>query len=140
MANRYTTQFFNTLSKGITGIYARVTFGAAGAPTIDRSGFQSQGVVSVTRNSTGLYTVVLGTQTGMLDVYFKLLMVKHLFDESGNGGSAPAAPGMFLVANSVAVAGTCSFQIEFNSAGVATDPASGEAVCLEIVLKNSTAP
>lgn len=140
MSNRYTTQFVNTLSKGITCLYARVTFGAAGAPTIDRTGFQSQGIVSVTRNGTGLYTIVFGTQAGMLDVYFKLLMVKHSFDESGNSGTAPVAPGMFLVANSVATAATCSLQVQFNAAGVATDPAANEAVFLEFTLKNSTAP
>lgn len=139
MANRYTTQFFNTLSKGITGIYLRVTFGASGAPTIDRSGFQSQGIVSVTRNSAGLYTIVFGTQAGMLDVYYKLLMVKHVFDESGNSGTAPLSPGMFVVANSISTS-AASIQIEFNSGGTATDPASGEAVFLEFVLKNSTAP
>lgn len=140
MANRYTTQFVNTLSKGITVLYLRVTFGASGAPTIDRSGFQSQGIVSVTRNSAGLYTIVFGTQAGMLDVYYKLLMVKHVFDESGNSGTAPVSPGMFIVANSVSTPASCSVQIEFNSGGTATDPASGEAVLLEFALKNSTAP
>jgi hypothetical protein len=140
MANRYTTQFVKTLSKGITVLYARVTFGAAGAPTIDRTGFQSQGIVSVTRNGTGLYTIVFGTQAGMLDVYFKLLLVKHSFDESGNAGVAPVAPGMFLVANAVSTPASCSLQVQFNAAGVATDPASTEAVFLEFTLKNSTAP
>jgi len=138
MANRWFNQFQKTLEKEVVSIFARVTFGASGAPTLVTS--VSKGVVSVTRNSAGKYTFVFGTQTGLLDVYPNLLMVKHVFDESGNGGTAPASPGMYILANNVAVSGTSSLQIEFNSAGTATDPASGEAVFLQFMFKNSTAP
>lgn len=138
MANRNFTQFSFTMERQVVSLYAHVTFGASGAPTLDTA--NSKGVVSVARNSAGKFTFVFGTQTGMLDVYNKLLCVKHVFDASGNSGTAPAAPGMFMLANNVATFGTCSIQLEFNAAGTSTDPASGEGVYIEFVMKNSTAP
>lgn len=137
MSNRYFNQFRYSLEKKVVDIFAHVTFGAAGAPTLDTA--NSKGVVSVTRNAAGKYTFVFGTQAGMLDVYNKLLMAKHIFDASGNAGTAPASPSMYLLANNVAVAGTCSLQVEFNSAGTATDPASGEGVYIQFTFKDSTA-
>lgn len=138
MANRTFTQFGYTLERAVVSLYAHVTFGASGAPTLDTA--NSKGIVSITRNAAGKYTIVFGTQAGMLDVYNKFLCAKHIFDATGTAGAAPASPGMYLLANNVATFGTCSVQIEFNSAGTATDPASGEGVYIEFVLKNSTAP
>lgn len=142
MANRYYNNQAFTLSPGVVKVFGRVTFGAAGAPTLVTSGFSSKGIVSITRNNTGLYTLVFGTQAGMLDVYYKLLNVSIAFDTSGAAGAAPAAPIWAVVANSVATPASCSLQIQFFDADtpVATDPASGEAIFLEITLKNSTAP
>lgn len=142
MANRYTTQFVNCIAKGVNKIYGYVTFGASGAPTLVNTAFQSQGIVSVTRNSAGVYTFVFGTQAGMLDVYNKLLGVSVLWDATANSGTAPAAPFYYLTGNSVATPGTCSLQLTFLDADTpaATDPASGEAAYFEFTLKNSTAP
>jgi hypothetical protein len=137
MSNRYYNQFQATLAPKVVSLYAHVTFGASGAPTLDTA--NSKGIVSVTRNAAGKYTFVFGTKAGMLDTYNKLLMVKHVFDASGNSGTAPASPSMFILANSVATAGTCSLQVEFNAAGTATDPASGEGVYMEFIFKDSTA-
>jgi hypothetical protein len=50
--------------------------------------------------------------------------------------SAPAAPELRVKADAVASAG--SLEIVFSAAGVATDPASGEKVLLEIVLNDSS--
>lgn len=135
MANRYTTQFTQTLEKKVIHVYGKVTFGATGAPTLVAA--QSKGIVSVTRNNTGEYTFVFGTKAGMLDVYNKLLMMRHVFN---SGSSAPASPSCYIKTDSVATAGTCSLRVVFNSAGTATDPASGEAVHLEFIFKDSTAP
>lgn len=138
MANRWLNQFKKTFEKEVVCVYAHITFGAAGAPTLDTA--NSKGIVSVTRNSAGKYTFVFGTRAGMLDTYNKLLMVKHVFDASGNSGTAPASPSMFILANSVATINVASLQIEFNITGTATDPASGEGVYVEFAFKNSTAP
>lgn len=123
-----------TAEPSVVNIFAYVTFGATGAPTLVAA--KSKGVKTIARNSAGLYTITLGNAQGV-DIYNSLLMIKHVFDESGNSGTAPVSPSMFLVANSVASAGT--LQIEFNTAGTATDPASTEAVFLQIILKNSSA-
>jgi hypothetical protein len=141
MANRYTTQFVNCLQKGVTKIFANVTFGAAGAPTIVRDGFVSQGLVSVTRDNQGIFTFVFGTQAGMLDVYYKLLNVSVLFDTIGTVG-APAAPLYYLSGNAVATAASCSLQLTFtdDAGATPTDPADGEGAYFEFTFKNSTAP
>lgn len=135
MANRYFRQFVNTTEPVIVQLYARITFGATGAPTLVAA--SSKGIRSVTRNSAGVYTIVMGN-AATIDTYKQLMFIKHVFDESSNSGTAPTAPGMYILANNVAAAAG-SIQIEFNSAGTATDPASTEAVYLEITLKNSTA-
>jgi hypothetical protein len=146
MANRYTNQFVNTFQKGITEITATVSFGAAGAPTLQQgnsSGFQSQGLVSVTRDGQGIFTFVFGTQAGMLDVYYKFLGGHVSFDTSAVGANtAPAAPIMAISANNVATAGTCSLQVTLFDADTpaATDPADGEIGYFTFKLKNSTAP
>ena len=138
MANRFFRQFRKQLEAEVVDIFARVSFGSSGAPTLDAT--NSKGIVSVTRSSAGRYVVVFGTNAGLLDTYNRLLCVKHVFDESGNGGTAPASPAMYVFANSINVLGTSSITVQFNAAGVATDPASGEVVLIDFVLKNSTAP
>lgn len=143
MANRYYNNQAFTLSPAVVKVFARVTFGNSGAPTlVQGSTFLSKGVVSVTHDGTGLYTFVFGTQAGMLDVYPYLLGVNLTWDASGNSGSAPAAPFVAVTANSVATAGTCSAQLGFYDVSTpsATDPASGEACWIEFTFKNSTAP
>jgi len=141
MANRYTTQFVNCIEKGINKIFANISFGASGAPTINRGGFLSQGLVSVTRNSTGIFTFVFGTQAGMLDVYAKLESVHVVFNTVGTA-AVPAAPLYYISADAVATPASCSLQLTFTDkaqAGVA-DPASGEVGLFEFTFKNSTAP
>lgn len=140
MANRYTTQFVNCLQKGVNAVIARVQFGASGAPTIQRNIFNSQGLVSVTRNSQGVFTFVFGTQAGMLDVYNTLLSHTVSYDTIATA-AAPTAPLHYLSANAVANSASCSLQLTFtNTAGAATDPASGEIIRFVFLLKNSTAP
>lgn len=131
MANRWFNQFTKALVKEVSHIYAKVTFGATGAPTL--SVLNSLGVVSVVRNSTGNYTFTFGTTAQLLDTYNQLLMVRHVFQNA----TAPAAPGLFVVTN--AVASTATLIVQFNSAGSATDPGSGEVAYLEFVFKNSSA-
>lgn len=143
MANRYYNNQAFTLSPCVVKIFARVTFGAAGAPTLVQGAtFLSKGVVSVTRNSQGLFTFVFGTQAGMLDVYPYLLGVNVTWDATGNAGGAPAAPLYAVSSNAVATAASCSAQISFFDADTpaVTDPASGEAAWFEFTFKNSTAP
>ena len=119
-------------------IYAKVTFGATGAPTlVQGSPAASPGVVSVTRNAQGEFTFVFGTQTGMLDVWPRFLMANAIFLVAGG---EPAAPIMSITTDSSATAGTCSIKIRLvDYAGAETDPASGEAGYFKFVFSNSTA-
>lgn len=134
MANRrYRSQFRFSMHKDPTDIFARVTFGASGAPTLDTA--NSPGIVSVTRNSAGNYTFVFGTNTQLaLDTYNYLLSVEHRFVTP----TAPAAPGMYVSANAISTVGTASITLQFNAAGTATDPGSGEQVLLDFILRNSS--
>lgn len=135
MANRMFRQFMASPVPAVVKLYARISFGAAGAPTLSSAnGGNVQGIKSIVRNSAGNYTITLGIVGGKTDTYASLLMIGHC----PLAATAPTAPLMNLLADSVASTG--SVQIEFNSsAGVATDPASGESVLIEITVKNSSA-
>lgn len=138
MANRMFTNQALTLEKEVVKLFARATIGASGAPTLVTS--QSKGITSITRNSAGNYTLVLGTSAASLDTYVKLLGVSVTNDTSGASGAAAAAPLIALTANATATAGTASLTLQMrNTSGTATDPASGEALLIEITLGNSTA-
>src|SRR5271165_4133741 len=137
MANRrYRSQFRFSFHKDIVDIFAHVTFGASGAPTLDT--VNSPGIVSVTRNSAGNYTFVFGTNSQIaLDTYNYLLMAKAVFTDPS---AAPAAPGFYITNNSISTVGTASLTVQFNAAGTPTDPASGENVLIEFTFRNSSVP
>ena len=134
MANRFTTQYQHTLEKKVMQIFAKVAFGASGAPTL--SAVNSKGIVSVTRSSAGTYVFVFGTKIGMLDTYVKILGIRHHFN---SGGAAPASPAIYVSSDSVKVAGTCSVTVVLNAAGTATDPATGEIGYFTFTMGDSTA-
>ena len=134
MANRYTNQFRASLEKRVSSIFMHVSFGASGAPSLDVP--NSKGVVSITRNSAGLYTIVFGTNAQMKDAYVKFLSMSHAFLEA----SGSPARQMVLRANNISNNSLCSLQIEMQVAGVATDPDSGSQVYVEFVFGDSTAP
>ena len=136
MANRYLRQFTSSFEPQVVNVFGRVTFGASGAPTLVTA--SSKGIKSISRVSAGKYTIVLGNPVNpvITDTYPSLLMVSRLFDET-SGGVAPASPNMWLFSQTVSTNGTLT--IVFDTGGTPTDPASGEAVYLNIVVKNSTA-
>lgn len=137
MSNRMFRQFMLSAEPQMVNLFAKVSFGAAGAPTLVAA--SSKGIKSIARNSAGTYTITLGMNNpSVVETYPALMMVKHVFDESSNSGNAPASPDMYVVASAVSSVGT--LQIRFDNAGTATDPASGEIVLLQLLLKNSTAP
>lgn len=134
MANRrYNNQQF-TMVPGAVSLFANVAIGASGAPTLSVAA--SKGIISITRNSTGNYTVLFGTKTGMVDSYNSLLMVNKAVVSS----AAQAAPEMRVSANNVSSTTAPGVILQFSSGGTATDPGSGEVILLEFDLKNSSAP
>lgn len=134
MANRFFNQFGKTLEKEVVSLYAHVTFGAAGAPTLDA--VNSKGIVSITKQATGKYRIVFGTSAASKDSYYKFFFARQVFLKS----SAPAAPSMYITSLQHNVVANCYIDVQFaTSAGVSTDPASGEEVYMEFVLGNSSA-
>lgn len=138
MANRFGQQFSFSMIKQTWSIYAKCTFGSAGAVTlVQGSPAASPGVVSVTKNATGEYTFVFGTQAGMLDVWPRLLHASVVF-VSASGEAA--APIMSITTDSSATAGTCSIKIRLvDYAGTEASPADGEIGYFKFVFSNSTA-
>lgn len=126
MANRTFNQFQGTLEKGLVQLFAEVSFGASGAPTLVRG----KGVASVAKAATGTYTVTLQ------DTYIRTLGVASTW----KGTAAPAGVVVVLNGDNVtnAAAPTVSLKI-YDEAGAATEPASGEAVLVALTLSNSTA-
>lgn len=142
MANRYFNQFQQTLVKKVCTIYARVAIGASGAATLNA--VQSKGVVSITRNSTGDYTIQLGTNGTPVqnDVYYRLLEANVTIANST--GIPDVVMGVKTTAStlgSTAVAAS-TIEVVFSSAlgGSATDPASGDVLYFQFTMQDSNAP
>lgn len=127
MAMRWFNQFRLSLEKQVVDLYAKVTIGAAGAPTLVVGA--SKGVASVAKNAAGKYTLTLSDQYyGFLGIDVKVL-----------NATSPAAPINYVVSQAVTSA-TPTVVVQFLSdASVATDPANGEALYFQIKLKNSSA-
>ncbi len=122
MANRNYSRK-QALEKEVKEIYAKITIGASGAPTLVAA--QSQGVASVSRTSAGLYVITLQ------DKYSKLMHAR--FDVT-----TPSAEDIHsnLVSESVASAKTVTFRT--CAAATPADPASGDSVLVSLQLKNSS--
>lgn len=118
-------QFRYSYERDLVDIQAKIAIGASGAPTLTRA----RGIVSMTRNSAGNYTVVLK------DRAFLFMVARASFI---SGSSAPAAPLMNVVSEQVNNS-TPSLIIQFRDiAGAAADPASGEVLLLQIENRNSS--
>lgn len=141
MANRDFDAVAYQLEKKLVSIFARVTIGAAGAPTLvtttTGSGNPSKGVATITRTATGKYTIQLGlvdSVSGQLlsDLYTRLLTVGVTVLNS----SLTSVIGGQLTSDTVATNGQFQFQF-ISAAGAAADPANGDTLLWEIILKNS---
>jgi hypothetical protein len=113
------------LEKYVVDIYANVTFGASGEPTLVAA--NSKGVASVSRSAEGVFLFTLQ------DNYYKLLNVQGVFDADTAG---PAAPTISISDDGV-TSGTVTVLTQ--NGGMDTDPASGEELFLQISLSNSSA-
>jgi hypothetical protein len=94
---------FEKMRKVVTG---RISFGATGAPTLD--GPSSKGVLGVTRNSAGNYTVQFGVSVNAInyvDYYIRMLAIEWVPDVSYIAGAAPAAVGQVALVRSDLLSG-----------------------------------
>lgn len=118
-----------SLEKGVSDLFARVTFGATGAPTLDVP--KSKGIASIVRNSAGLYTITLSGP------FQRLLAMSATFVLSSG---IPASPVYHVVAdNSASATPTLQIQFEKLDTPAATDPANGEEVRMNFIFKDSIA-
>lgn len=138
MANRQYQQFRFSLEKYVVDLWANVTFGASGDPTLNTSNL-SKGIRSISRVDTGTYLITLG-QGGsngagvqQTDKYYKLLGINATWL---SGATGPAAPTVSVVSNDVDE-GTLT--IVCQNGGTDTDPAEDEVLSLQITVGNSSA-
>lgn len=119
-------QFRYSYERDLTDIEAKITIGATGAPTLTNA----KGIVSMTRNSAGNYTILLK------DAYYLLMKVDADFV---SGSSAPAAPLVNVVSEQVNSNSAPSLIIQCRDvAAAAADPASGEVMLLHIQCRSAS--
>ncbi len=121
---RMTFQFHNSFVPNLTCLYLHATIGALGAPTLVAA--KSVGIDSISRVSAGKYLITLNKK------YQGLRMLNSVFEASGGA----AAPDVSIDTNAVTTSGTLT--VVTQSGGVSTDPANGEIMKLEIMLKDSS--
>ncbi len=127
--NRATYKEHQTFYSKTVDVFAKVTFGAAGAPTLDAK--YSRGVISVTRNAAGKFTFLFGSKVhgrNALDPYVKLVDVSAVFDTSGVAGAAPASPVPTIIDDKTGSGSQayCQVMLVDLETPAATDPANGE--------------
>jgi len=132
MSNYYfRSQFnFSNSAKPVT-LRAKIAIGASGDPSIVSG--TGMGIASVSRDSAGKFTIALSRP-------FHDLMSVHLMPiaASASPGSC-AAPVMNIISEDVANQSAPELKIRSNDyTGVATDPAEGEVLLVEIVLNDSS--
>lgn len=127
MANGYYNQFHFSPVPMLTAIYAKISFGATGAPTLVTANGASKGIASVSRNGAGDFSITLSET-------FPLLKGINASFVASSGAAAPN-----VNVKSDLVSTTKVLRINTQAGGVNTDPANGEVLLLEIMLKNSTA-
>ena len=125
MANRRFEQFRLSAEKQVVDLFAVITIGATGAPTLTRG----KHITSVTRDGAGQYTIVLD------DSFVQLIGMNVMFFAST---SAAAAPMVVLEANNIASTKAFTIQCRAIDNSTATDPAEGEIMYLHLALRNSS--
>lgn len=134
--NRWLNQFRLQFEKRVIDVYGRVTF-ATGVPTLVQP--NCKGLLSVTRNSAGLFTFVFGTNTSIpKDTYVKFLGCDVVFQ---NASAHPAVYSHSIRANNISTPNVCSIQVAFyDIAGALVDPADADTLYIDFCLGDSTAP
>jgi hypothetical protein len=126
MANRFFENRRYSMEKAVVDLWANVSIGATGAPTLNTA----KGIASISRSSAGVYVFTLQ------DSYQRLLNMNVTF--FANGAAAAAPDVNQSVADTVNTTKTITIRCNNNS-GTATDPASGEVMFAQFTLSNSTA-
>ena len=140
MANR-SFQRLQALDKEIKIIHGQIVTDSTAASTASLlTNSKSVGVQSVTRNSAGDYSIVLGVPSGKVDKY------SHFFGgyfdiqkASALGGTSGGMSFQLKGAPTVSTDGQIDF-FSLKSNGSEADPGNSETIHFMIVLKNSALP
>jgi hypothetical protein len=125
MANRNFNRF-QALEKEIKTLYAEISIGATGAPTLTKGA----GIASISRTSEGLYVLTLS------DVYYRLMSFFVICQ-----AATAAVPLHFQMTAHSESSKTITFQAytdDGDQTGTAQDPASGDILFIKIDVKNSS--
>lgn len=122
MANR-TFNDAQALEKEIKTLFAKISIGATGAPTLVKPG--SLGIASVARSAQGDYLITLE------DKYPALMGVQGILLDS-------SAEDITFQVKAEDVDGTGTISVFTNTAGTATDPSNGSVILLTFHLKNTS--
>lgn len=123
MANSTLFQFRYSYERDLTDIVLKCSIGASGAPTM----INRKGITSITRNSAGLYTIVLKDN-------FNLLMNANIMQLDND---ALAAPITQIVSETVSSTKTVVVQFR-DIALAAADPNDGAVVMIHLCLRNAS--
>lgn len=121
----YMFQFRSSPVPAVVDLFALVSIGALGAPSLDVN--HSVGIASIVRTDVGQYLITLDKK------YNRLLAVLQT-PESASGLSG--APNMCVQVDAVASLGQIT--IQFSAAGVKADLSNSQKLRLDIILKNSS--
>lgn len=110
------------LEKEVKSLFAKITIGATGAPTLTKG----VGIASVARSAAGKYTITLD------DTYVRLLHVdvKHLVS---------TVEDLVWQVTAETVSTTKTVAVAASTGGTFTDPSNGCVLLVRIDLKNTTA-
>lgn len=131
MANRSFHKPLGSLYIDVVALYAKVTIGASGAPTLNTP--LGKGIASVTRDSAGQYKINLEDQ------YQALLWCDAV--NLSTTASDPTTDGVsFRVEDDQSNATVPYVQVQFSTQddGAAADPKNGQVILFKIELRNST--
>jgi hypothetical protein len=124
MAHRTFFQFRYSLEPNVVDLFAEISIGSSGAPTLVRG----KGIKSITRNSAGDYTLALQENfAGLLQVSSSLQ----------NATGIPSVV-MGIKANNVSSSSAPGIEFVCSASGLAADPASGDVIRLQLSLRNSS--
>jgi hypothetical protein len=112
-----------SLAREVKSVYAKVSIGASGAPTLNVN--SSVGVASISRDSAGVYIITMD------DKYNALLHVDVMMVEA-------TAEDITFQVESEAVATTKVITLQCKAAATETDPSDGSVLLIKIDLKNTS--
>lgn len=125
-------QFYPGYITGVTPLFAKVTFGVSGAPTLGTAAGDAVGIASITggtaAGSAGVYTITLDGP------FQKFLGASAVFEVTATGiGGAP----IMGVKTFTPSTGVLVVTFSDTASPSATDPTSGDILHLTLFMKNT---